>query len=104
MTPGIVCAKITMSEPASTALMTVGVAMGEIATLPATNAREAMPEPFTTTTSASRPYFSKIFASLVKKMMMLPMLMAGTPTWIFFKDRLWEKTHEGETEKSDQQQ
>ena len=66
MTPGMVCAKITMSEPASTELITVGVAIGEICTLPEINAFEAMPEPATATGSTSRPYFSKIFASLVK--------------------------------------
>ena len=46
--------------------MTVGVAIGEISTLPEISAFEAMPEPATATGSTSRPYFSKIFASLVK--------------------------------------
>ena len=62
----MVCAKITMSEPATTAVITVGVAIGEISTLPEISAFEAMPEPATATGSTSRPYFSKIFASLVK--------------------------------------
>jgi hypothetical protein len=66
MTPGIVCAKITKSEPESTELITVGVAMGEICTVPEISAFEAIPEPATTIGSTSRPYFSKIFASLVK--------------------------------------
>jgi hypothetical protein len=47
-----------MSEPASTAVITVGVAMGEISTLPEMRAFEAMPEPATATASTSRPYFS----------------------------------------------
>jgi agmatinase len=37
-----------------------------ICTLPEISAFEAMPEPATATGSTSRPYFSKIFASLVK--------------------------------------
>ena len=55
-----------MSEPASTAFITAGVATGAIMTLPATNARDTIPEPCITTGSASRPYFSNSLASLVK--------------------------------------
>jgi hypothetical protein len=62
----MVCAKITMSEPESTELITVGVAIGEICTVPEISAFEAIPEPETAMGSTSRPYFSKIFASLAK--------------------------------------
>ncbi len=58
MTPGIVWPKITMSEPARRALITAGVVMGEIVTLPATRALEAIAEPEMTTASASRPCVS----------------------------------------------
>src|SRR3989338_8094247 len=74
---------MAMSEPARFALITVGVAMGEISILPLIRAFDAIPEPFIVMTSASRPYFSKSLASLVTKIMMLPMLTDGTPTRIF---------------------
>src|ERR1043166_4929078 len=90
-----------MSEPASTAVIAVGVAIGEISTLPLIKALDAMPEPLTTTTSASSPYFSKSFASLAKKMMMLPMLTAGTPTRIFFKGLACGKTTDGKIKRHD---
>src|SRR3989337_3781836 len=88
---------MAMSEPARFALITVGVAMGEVSILPVIRAFDAIPEPFIVMTSASRPYFSKSLASLVTKIMMLPMLTDGTPTRIFLSAFPWEKAQGGRT-------